>query len=109
VDPFISNPIPRSSPLTVNCKGGTPGLVTIAGAALTALGGTQASPTHSATLFACVTQANAGTFTVRVSILAVYANADYGQNFTAPLTTGGSINQGFVGYTMGTVKTTGWN
>jgi hypothetical protein len=124
----LSDPIPRNSPLTVNWTGGTTGLVTITGSAYTqAPGTTLENPIYSASLFSCIAQASAGTFTVPVSVvsqldavsndptsgsfgsLSVFAvtGPDQGK-FTAPLTAGGSIDQGIFGYSVGATKTTGW-
>jgi hypothetical protein len=126
----IRDPIPRSSSLTITWTGGGTGLVTIVGTALAQSGGTAQNPIYSATIFDCVAQASAGTFTVPTSVLqqlpvvssdvtsgsfgnlGVLAIPDpsKGQGtFTAPLTAGGSIDQGFFSYSVGTLKTVGWN
>jgi uncharacterized protein (TIGR03437 family) len=126
----ISDPISRSSPLPITWTGGGTGLVAIVGAALAQTGGTQQNPIYSATLFSCVAQASAGSFTVPASVLqqlpAVYNDLPSGSfgnlsvlaipdvtkgqgAFSAPLTAGGTIDLGFLSYSVGAMKTTGWN
>ncbi|MBZ5594776.1 MAG: hypothetical protein LAP39_21230 [Acidobacteriia bacterium] len=124
----LPDPIPRSSGLTVNWTGGTSGLVAIAGTAFAQSGGTQQNPIYNASLFTCIAQATAGTFTVPVSVLSHLfqvsndsSSGSYGSlsvfgvidptqgQFTAPLTAGGSIDRGFFAYSVGATKTTGWN
>jgi len=123
----IANPIPRSSPLTINWTGATSGLVAITGTAFNLSGGTQANPIYDAAVFTCIAQATAGTFTVPVSVLSILpavsgdlTSGSYGSlslfsaidptqgQFSAPLTAGGKIDQGFFGYSVGSTKTTGW-
>ena len=126
----IPNPIPRASPLTVTWTGGAGGLVNVLGAALTRAGGTGASATYSALGFNCTAPASAGSFTVPSSILqqlpavsgdattasfgllSLFAVPDVstGQGtFTAPLTAGGTIDVGALGFEVAFSKTTGLN
>jgi hypothetical protein len=125
----LADPIPRSSPLTVNWTGGTSGLVAIIGSANNLTGGTQANPIYSASVFTCIAQATAGTFTVPVDVLSFLpqvsndaaSGGSFGSlsvlgvvdptqgQFSAPLTAGGTIDQGFFGYSVGATKSTGWN
>jgi uncharacterized protein (TIGR03437 family) len=126
----IANPIPRGSPLTLTWTGGGGGLVTIAGAALTKTGGTSTNSIYSATAFNCLAPGSAGTFTVPSSVLQqlpsvsgdatsasfgtlfVFAVPDPGKGqgiFSAPLTAGGAIDQGILGYSIGAIKSTGYN
>jgi len=125
----IPDPIPRDSNLPVTWTGGSTGLVTIAGAALAQAGGTQENPIYSATLFSCTTQASAGNFTVPSSVLqqlpvvsgdltsGSFGNLSVvgvpdstkGQGvFSAPLTAGGTIDQGYFSYSVGGSKMTGY-
>jgi uncharacterized protein (TIGR03437 family) len=126
----IANPIPRASPLTVTWTGGKGGLVIILGAALTRTPGTGEIPTFSALGFNCTAAASAGSFTVPSNILqqlpAVSGDAtgatfgllsvsavpdtSKGQGtFTAPLTGGGSIDLGVLGYEVASTKIMGYN
>lgn len=125
----IADPIPRSSPLTINWTGGTSGNVSITGITFTSLtSSTTQNTIYNASLFTCIAQATAGTFTVPVSVLSqldavsgdlttgsygslsVFATISPTQgSFTAPLKAGGNIDQGFFGYTIGGSKTTGYN
>lgn len=126
----IPNPIPRASPLTVAWTGAAGGLVTVLGAALTRIGGTGVSATYSAIGFNCTAPASAGSFTVPSSILqqlpavsgdvtgasfgllSLFAVPDVstGQGaFTAPLTAGGTIDVGALGFEVAFNKTTGFN
>ncbi|MEK7405972.1 MAG: hypothetical protein AAB225_12760 [Acidobacteriota bacterium] len=126
----LSDPIPRGSPLTITWTGGSTGSVMIAGAALRQTGVTQQNPIYSATVFDCVAQASAGSFTVPSSVLqqlpavpndptggsfgslSVFATPDItkGQGvFSAPLTAGGTTDQASLSYSIGSTKTTGWN
>lgn len=124
----IADPIPRSSPLTINWTGVTSGNVGITGTTYTSLtGSTTQNTIYNASLFTCIAPAAAGTFTVPVSVLSqldavsndlttgsfgslsVFATIDPTQgSFTAPLTAGGNIDQGFFGYSIGGSKTTGY-
>ena len=124
----IADPIPRTSPLTVNWTGGTTGLVSITGTTYTSLtGSTTQNTIYNASLFTCIAQATAGTFTVPVSVLSqldavsgdlttgsygslsVFATISPTQgSFTAPLKAGGNIDQGVFGYSIGGTKTTGY-
>ncbi len=126
----ISDPIPRSSDLRITWTGGGAGLVAIAGVALAQTGGTQQNPIYNATLFSCVAQASAGSFTVPASVLqqlpavssditsgsfgdlSVFAIPDVSKGqgvFSAPLTAGGTTDQAFLSYSIGAMKMTGWN
>ena len=126
----IPNPIPRASPLTVMWTGAAGGMVTVLGAALTRTGGTGTSATYSALGFNCTAPASAGRFTVPSSILqqlpavsgdvtsasfgllSLFAVPDVstGQGtFTAPLTAGGTIDVGALGFEVAFNKTTGFN
>ncbi|MGB7760845.1 MAG: hypothetical protein WBL61_13510 [Bryobacteraceae bacterium] len=126
----IANPIPRASPLTVTWTGGEGGLVIVMGAALTRTAGTGLSATFSALGFNCTAAASAGSFTVPSNILerlpAVSGNAtaasfgllsvsavpDSGKGqgtFTAPLTAGGTIDLGVLGYEVAFARIIGYN
>jgi uncharacterized protein (TIGR03437 family) len=126
----IANPIPRASPLNVTWTGGGAGLVTIAGAAMAKLSGTSTSAIYSATVFDCIAPASAGSFTVPSSVLAqlptvssdatadsfgtlsviAFPDSSKGQGtFTAPLTAGGTIDQGFLSYGVGSLRSIGYN
>ena len=126
----IANPIPRASPLTVTWTGGAGGLVVILGAALTRTAGTGASATFSALGFNCTAAASAGSFTVPSNILqqlpavpgdatgatfgllSVFAVPDISKGqgtFTAPLTGGGTIDLGVLGYEVAFTKIMGYN
>ncbi len=126
----ITNPIPRASPLTVTWTGGAEGLVTILGAALTRTSGTGVSATFSALGFNCTAEASAGSFTVPSNILhllpavsgdatgttfgllSVLAAPDQSKGqgtFTAPLTAGGTIDLGVLGYEVTFTKVMGYN
>jgi hypothetical protein len=126
----IPNPIPRASPLTVTWTGAAGGLVNVLGAALTRTGGTSTNGIYSALGFNCTAPASAGSFTVPSSILqqlpavsgdataasfgllSLFAVPDVstGQGtFTAPLTGGGTIDVGALGFEVAFNKTTGFN
>ena len=126
----IANPIPRASPLTLTWTGAAGGLVNILGAALTRISGTGTSATYSALGFNCTAPASAGSFTVPANILqqlptvsgdatsasfgllSLFAVPDVsaGQGtFTAPLTAGGTIDVGAVGFEITFSKITGFN
>lgn len=126
----IPNPIPRASPLTVTWTGAAGELVTVLGAALTRISGTGASATYSALGFNCTAPASAGSFTVPSSILqelpavsgdatsasfgllSLFAvpDATTGQGtFSAPLTAGGTIDVGALGYEVTFSKSTAFN
>ncbi|MCE5307105.1 MAG: hypothetical protein LLG20_05645 [Acidobacteriales bacterium] len=125
----LASPIPRSSNMNIAWTGGGSGLVTITGMAMAQSGGTADNPIYDATIFSCVAQASAGSFSVLSSVLtqlpavssdilsgnmgflSVLAVPDplKGQGvFTAPLTAGGSIDQGYMSYAIGTLKMTSW-
>ncbi len=125
----IANPVPRNAPLNVTWTGGTSGLVAITGMSGTATGGTATNPTYDATVFVCIAPASAGSFTVPSSVLTqlpqassdvtsattsgallVVAVPDPSQgSFTAPLVGGGTLDHGYFTYSIGSMKTTGWN
>ena len=123
----LPDPIPRGSALTINWTGGTSGYVAIVGSAnITSATSTPQNPTYNAAVFTCIADATAGTFTVPVSVLSILpqvangaaTNGSFGSlsvfaagqaQFSAPLTAGGNIDQGFFSYTVGGTKTTGWN
>lgn len=126
----VPNPIPRASPLVVTWTGGEGGLVVILGAALTRTSGTGLNATYSALAFNCTVPAAAATFTVPSSVLqqlpavsddatadtfgllSVFAVPDVSKGqgtFTAPLTAGGTIDAGVLGYEIAFNKTTGYN
>jgi hypothetical protein len=126
----VPNPIPRSSPLTVTWTGNAGGLVTILGAALTRTSGSGIGSTYSALGFNCIAQASAGSFTIPANILqqlpavsgsatndsfgilSVFAIPDLstGQGrFTAPLTAGGTLDVGVLGYEVTFNKVMGYN
>jgi len=124
----IANPIPRTSPLTVTWTGAAGGLVTVLGAALARTGGTGTSATYSAFGFNCTAPASAGSLTVPSSILqqlpavsgdattasfgllSVFAMPDVSVGaFTAPLTAGGTIDVGAMGFEIAFNKATGFN
>jgi uncharacterized protein (TIGR03437 family) len=122
----IADPISRSSGLNITWTGGGTGLVAIAGAALRQTGGTQQNPIYEATLFSCVAQASAGSFTVPSSVLqqlpvvssdmtsgsfgdlSVLAIPDVSKG-QGVFSAGGTIDQGFFSYAVGAMKMTGWN
>jgi len=122
--------IPRSSPLTITWTGDSGGLVTIFGAALTQTGGSMLSSTYTSTGFTCLAPGSAGTFTVPAAVLqqlpavsnnatgtsfgtlSVFAVPDPSTGegvFTAPLTAGGKIDQGILGFGVGTNMVVGYN
>jgi len=126
----IPDPIRRASDLRITWSGGGAGLVAIAGSAMTTVGGTQQNPIYEATLFSCTAPASAGSFTVPASVLqqlpavssdptggslgnlTVFAIPDAARNqgvFSAPLTAGGTTDQAFFSYSVGSMKLTGWN
>ncbi|MGD0773026.1 MAG: hypothetical protein ABSC05_09420 [Candidatus Solibacter sp.] len=126
----IANPIPRAAPLTVTWTGGVGGLVVILGGALTRTSDTSLNSTYSAFGFNCTAPASAGSFTVPSNILqqlpavsgdattssfgllSLFAVPDRstGQGtFTAPLTAGGTIDLGVLGYEVVFNKVTGFN
>jgi len=126
----IASPIPRASPLTVTWTGGEGGLVSILGAALTRTAGTGVSATYSALGFNCTAEASAGSFAVPSNILqqlpavsgnateatfgllSLFAIADRSKGqgtFTAPLTAGGTIDLGVLGYEVAFAKIIGYN
>jgi uncharacterized protein (TIGR03437 family) len=125
----VTDPISRSSSLPITWTGGTTGLVTIVGTTMAASGGTTQNPIYTATGFTCVSPASAGSFTVPSSVLsqlqavssdlttgsfgslAVYAVPDItsGQgSFTAPVVAGGNTIGAFFNYSIGSLKTTGY-
>lgn len=126
----IATPIPRASPLTVTWTGGEGGLVTIAGSAMAQISGSSTNAIYSATIFNCTASASAGSFTVPSSVLqqlpavsgdatsasfgtlSLIAAPDPGKGqgmFTAPLTAGGTIDQGVLSYGVAFIKTVGYN
>ncbi|MBI4877206.1 MAG: hypothetical protein HY822_21440 [Acidobacteria bacterium] len=126
----IADPIRRGSDLRITWTGGGAGLVAIAGMAGNPAGGTQQNPIYDAAVFSCISPASAGSFTVPASVLqqlpavsgdmtggalgilsvSAVPDATKGQGvFSAPLTAGGTIEQGFFSYTVGSTKMTGWN
>ena len=124
----IANPIPRSSPLTVNWTGNAGGLVTILASALTRISGTGLTATYSAFGFTCTAEASAGTFAVPSYLLqqlpAVSGDATAGTfgtlsvfgapstsqlTFSAPLTAGGKIDVGFIGSEVVFTRIIGYN
>ena len=123
----IADPISRSAPLPIHWTGGGTGLVQITGTGLTA-----STTAATGALFICTAQASAGVFTVPVSVLqqlpvitnqgadgdgtvgtlAVMAITDTGKGqglFSAPLKAGGTTDQTFLTYSIGTTKMTGFN
>jgi uncharacterized protein (TIGR03437 family) len=128
IDNF-SDPISRSSPLIVTWTGGANGLVEIVGISGGQTGGTTQNPTFDVGVFICTEQANKNTFMVPTSVLQqipAVANdlvngklgmleiatlPDVSQKqglFTAPLTAGGSLDQAFFTYLIGSLKNVGW-
>jgi len=126
----LANPIPRASPLTLTWTGGEGGVVTVVGAALTQIGGTVPNATYSEIGFTCSALASAGSLTVPANVLqrvpSVAGNAtgtsfgllsalaapdpSKGQGaFTAPLTAGGAIDQGFMSYGVVFIRSIGYN
>jgi uncharacterized protein (TIGR03437 family) len=122
-----ADPISRSTPLSIQWTGGGTGLVEITGA-----GATASVLTATATVFTCTAQASAGALTVPVSVLqqmpvitnqgadgdgtvgtlAVMATTDTAKGqglFSAPLKAGGTTDQTFLTYSIGTTKMTGFN
>ena len=127
----IANPIPRASPLTVTWTGGGTGLVSVIGAAGSPTGASVAgSNIYAGLAFNCVAPASAGSLTVPTNMLGqlpavsgdassatlgtlslfVVPDPSTGQGtFTAPLTAGGTIDLGILSYSIGALKTTGYN
>jgi len=126
----LANPVPRAAPLTVRWTGGGDGLVVILGAALTQTAGTGASETFSALGFNCTAAASAGSFTVPSNILqqlpavsgdatgttfgllSLFAVPDSSKAqgiFNAPLTGGGTIDLGVLGYEVAFTRVLGYN
>ncbi|MEO8026300.1 MAG: hypothetical protein ABI823_07490, partial [Bryobacteraceae bacterium] len=91
--------------------------------------GTAQSPIYDATIFACIAPASAGTFAVPTSVLqqlpavssdpttgsfgqlSVLSSPDTSKGqgvFSVPLTAGGTTDQAFFTYSVGSFKTTGW-
>jgi uncharacterized protein (TIGR03437 family) len=119
----LPDPISRGTGLSVSWTGGSTGLVLIFGMGGIRTGGTEENPVLDASVFTCTAPASAGNFTVptgvlqqlpattngMLSVMAV-PDASKGQGtFTAPLTAGGNLDQGFFTYSIGGLKTTGWN
>ena len=123
----VADPIPRQTPLAIQWTGGGTGLVQITGAGLTA-----STSAATGAVFTCTAQASAGAFTVPVSVLqqmpvitnqgangdgtigtlAVMATTDSAKgqgSFSAPLKSGGTTDQTFLTYSIGTTKMTGFN
>jgi len=126
----ISSSISRGTPLTVTWTGGEGGLVSILGAALTRTAGTGIGSTYSALGFNCVAEASANSFTVPSTILqqlpavsgsalnssfgllSVFAVPDMSKGqgtFTAPLTAGGPLDVGVLGYEIAYNKIIAYN
>jgi len=126
----MPNSIPRAQPLNLTWTGAAGGLVTIAGSAMTQVTGSYTNGIYSATIFNCTVPAAAGNFTVPSSvlqqlpavsgdatgssfgILSLIASPDAtkGQGtFTAPLSSGGTLDQGILSYGVTFTKTTGYN
>jgi uncharacterized protein (TIGR03437 family) len=117
--------IPRSQNLPVTWTGGGTGVVAISGFSASQSGGTQTDPIYDAAGFTCVAPASAGNFTVPSAVMLQLppASADptsgtiglftvfaiNNSTFSAPLTAGGSIDQGAFSSTVGPSKTVGWN
>lgn len=117
--------IPRSQNLPVTWTGGGSGQVAISGFSGSQSGGTQTDPIYDVAGFTCVAPASAGNFTVPSSVLLQLppasadptsggiglfsVNAINSSRFTAPLTAGGSIDQGAFSSAVGPSKTVGWN
>lgn len=119
----IGDPISRATPLKVDWTGGGSGLVGIVGIAMKSIGGTVDNPIVDATIFDCVAEASAGTFTVPTSVLqqlpAVAPTAQdafgYLQVLAIPDMTKGQgrfeatdLDRGFISYAVGSSKTTAW-
>jgi uncharacterized protein (TIGR03437 family) len=123
----IADPIPLQTPLPIQWTGGGTGLVQITGTGLTV-----STSAATGTVFTCTAPASAGAFTVPVSVLqqmpvitnqgangdgtvgtlAVMATTDSGKgqgSFSAPLKGGGTTDQAFFTYSIGTTKMTGFN
>ena len=121
----LPNPIPRSSPLTVTWTGLTSGVVVITGISFASSGAATLTATYNASVFVCNAPATAGTFTVPVNVLGTLSqvsgdlsSGSFGSlsvsagvqpaQFTAPLTAGGKIDQGYFTCSSGATKSTGW-
>jgi uncharacterized protein (TIGR03437 family) len=125
----IADPIPRNNGLNITWTGGTTGLVSITGISMARVGGSTDDPIYDAGIFSCTAQASAGSFTVPASVLqqipavtndasgagtgfisvAAVPDPSQGQGtFTAPLTGGGNLDQGYFFYSIGSQKMTGW-
>ncbi len=126
----VGDNISRSTPLYIAWTGGGSGMVSITGSAMTQSGGTTQDPVYESTSFTCVVNASANAYTVPTTVLqqlpavtndlltgtaigslSVLAVADptKGQGvFTAPLTKGGNIDEGYFTYIIGTMKMAGW-
>jgi len=121
----LPNPIPRSSPLTVTWTGLTSGVVVITGISFASSGAATLTATYNSSVFVCNAPATAGTFTVPVSVLGTLSqvsgdlsSGSFGSlsvsagvqpaQFTAPLTAGGNIDQGYFTCSSGATKSTGW-
>ena len=123
----IADPISRNTPLPIQWTGGGTGLVQITGTGLTV-----STSTATGAVFTCTAQASAGAFTVPVSVLqqmpvitnqgangdgtvgtlAVMATTDSAKgqgSFSAPLKAGGTTDQAFFTYSIGTTRMTGFN
>jgi uncharacterized protein (TIGR03437 family) len=121
----FSAPITRGTALPITWTGGSPGLVSISGSSET--GGNATNPLYRRTVFVCTVSASAGNFTVPVSVLqqlpvssgngsdiylSVYATPDYTKSqgtFSAPLSAGGTIDQGYFSNSVGSSIVTGWD
>jgi uncharacterized protein (TIGR03437 family) len=121
----LANPIPRSTGMPITWTNGGSGLVTITGVAMVPAGG---PGLFDMSMFICTSPATAGNFTVPSSVLqqlpavssdstsgsvgtlAVSADSDASKQgiFSAPLTAGGTLDQGLFSYSIGTTKSTGW-
>lgn len=122
--------ISRSSALNIKWTGGASGLVSMIAAVLTRVSGSGLSALYTATGITCTAEGSAGSFSVPSSYLSLLASASgdatqttfgllsvlaapdpsTGQGiFTAPLTAGGSIGIGVLGYEVDFSSIVGFN
>ncbi len=126
----IPGPISRDQDLRITWTGGGDGLVTVQGFAGTVVSGQGLDGSYSASAFACVAQASAGSLTIpsavlrqlpqvagtaasrTIGALMVGTGPDYARGqgvFTAPLTAGGNVDVSFFNYGIATLKLLGYN
>jgi uncharacterized protein (TIGR03437 family) len=126
----IPSTVLRSNGLPITWSGVSSGVVTVTGLSAVRTGGSVTNGIYSGTIFTCSAPASAGSFTVPASVLeqlppasndlssasfggiivSATSDATSGQGqFSAPLTKGGTVDQGYLYYSSGSSITVGWN